>query len=454
MCLSLCPVFVPDTNAETGKTITPHARNVILFIGDGMDDHQITIARNYLKGVNGRLIIDQLPVRSAVQVLTIDESDPTLPLYVADSACSGTAMSTGRVTSRGRVGTTARTDEDLETITELAHKAGFKTGLVTPSDITDATPAVFAAHISYRFCKNPEAMQTERFECLKDKKSNGGPGSISEQLAVSGLDVILGGGHKNFKLNVEGGSTSVQQLAEKSGFTTLITEQDLNNASVNSRWLGLFAEGNLEPLLMGENGRTAEKPDTSMIDAQPGIPGTVKLPKPMTCEKNPKADSNPSLKLMTQRAIEQLSHGNEKGFFLMVESALIDKQSHARNACGSIGEVGQLDEALAYVLSFAKANPETLILVTADHSQAAQLVPAESLFAASSIPVYTPGKMVRIRMPDGSVMGINYATNDFYAEEHTGAAVPLFANDIGRDLILPLIAQPQIYEIARRFLQL
>ena len=81
------------------------AANVILIIGDGMDDQQITMARNYLKGPQGRLLMDSLPLRAAVQVLTVDEQDPDLPLYVAESAGSGTAMATGVVTSRSRIST-------------------------------------------------------------------------------------------------------------------------------------------------------------------------------------------------------------------------------------------------------------------------------------------------------------------------------------------------------------
>ena len=57
-------------------------------------------------------------------------------------------------------------------------------------------------------------------------------------------------------------------------------------------------------------------------------------------------------------------------------------------------------------------------------------------------------------MADGGVMGINYATNEFFVEEHTGVAVPIYANEAGRALIQPYITQPQIYEIMRQFLGL
>ena len=431
--------------AESRDNPDKPAGNVVLIIGDGMDDHQITIARNYLKGVRGRLVLDEMPVRSAVQVLTIDETEPTRPRFVADSANSATAIATGTVTSRGRIATSAREDQDTQTIVELAQQAGMRTGLVTTASVTDATPASFAAHIKFRRCENPDSMVFMYYgrlaDCSKDQKKNGGLGSISEQLAASGLDVLLGGGLKHFTVNEEGSSESVERLARSEGFHVIRTKFELSNAHPGKRLLGLFSDSHLAVRLRGENGRSAEKPS----------PG---LPAPMACENNPAYKDTPSLKLMTQKALEILSHGNGSGFFLMIESASIDKQSHQRNACGSIGELAQLDETLAYVLKFADIHPETLVVVTADHGQAAQLVPSDSLFSGRGIPVYTPGSMVRIKMPEGGEMGINYATNEFVAEEHTGVAVPLYANDIGKGLFRPFITQPEIFNIIRSFLGL
>ncbi|HIF96989.1 MAG TPA: hypothetical protein EYQ54_08190, partial [Myxococcales bacterium] len=140
-------------DSETG-----HPPNVILIIGDGMDDQQITIARNYLVGANGRMTLDTLPVRSTAQVLTVDETDPSRAVYVADSANSATSIASGITTSRGRIGTRAGSDEDVVTVLERAQKLGMKTGLVATSSVTDATPAAFAAHIKARFCSDPAHM--------------------------------------------------------------------------------------------------------------------------------------------------------------------------------------------------------------------------------------------------------------------------------------------------------
>ena len=84
-----------DNAPESGPVLAPQPRQVILIIGDGMDEQQITIARNYLKGAAGQLLLDQMPLRSAVQILTTEERENGKPVYVADSANTATSMATG-----------------------------------------------------------------------------------------------------------------------------------------------------------------------------------------------------------------------------------------------------------------------------------------------------------------------------------------------------------------------
>ena len=435
-------------------------RNVILIIGDGMDDHQITIARNYLEGAQGRLLLDQMPVRSTSQVLTIENDVGGKPVYVADSANTGTTMATGVITSRGRISTTAGDDRDIPTIVELAAAAGYKTGIVSTASVTDATPAVFAAHISLRFCENPDSMVDIRYkdiplgDCSSDLQSNGGPGSISEQLVASPLDVILGGGSKHFVPNGEGKSQSVLKIAQQNGFQTVVNAAQLDASSAERRLLGLFSPGTMPVRMQGQNGRAAEAPEPSLLNWFHEYLGDVTQPEPMVCEPNPNFAEVPSLKQMTDTAIRHLSHGNSRGFFLMIESASIDKQSHERKPCGSIGELEQLQEALASALDFATTHPETLIMVTADHAQAAQLIPYDSLFSEFPIPIFSPGKLARIITPEGGYMAVNYATTNFIMEEHTGANVPLFSNEVGRDLVPSFVQQPDIFTIMLKHLRL
>ncbi len=435
-------------------------RNVILIIGDGMDDHQITIARNYLVGARGRLTLDKMPLRGVAQVLTVSDDEPGAVVYVADSANTATSLATGTVTSRGRLATTAGSDLDVTTIAEMAKAAGMKTGIVSTASVTDATPAAFVAHISKRFCENPAAMENVEYrgiamgDCAPDLKRNGGRGSIAEQIAESPVDVVLGGGSKHFMHNGEGVDYSVRDVAIANGFHVITSTAELDGAPMDRKLLGLFSEGTMPVRWQGEGGRSAEKPKPSFMNRLHRYLGHVHLPEPMSCEIDPASSQVPTLEQMTEAALTHLGNNEGRGFFLTVESASIDKQSHVRSACGSIGEVQQLEEALQSALAFARREGETLVLVTADHGHAAQVVPNESIFSVFGVPVFTPGHLVRLATPEGAVLAVNYATNDFKAEEHTGVNVPVFANDPGLGLVPAMVTQSEIFDIMVRYLGL
>ena len=139
----------------------------------------------------------------------------------------------------------------------------------------------------------------------------------------------------------------------------------------------------------------------------------------------------------------------------MIESASIDKQSHKRKPCGSVGELDQLIDAVSVALEYAKENPDTLILVTSDHTHAAQIVPDKSLFSKYPFPVHTPGKIARIFTKEGGILAINYATSNFESEEHTGANVPIFGNKVAVSEKLPTyMLQSDVFSFMARYLGL
>jgi alkaline phosphatase len=445
----LVPAFAAHGPALAQAPSAP-APKVILIIGDGMDQNQITIARNYLAGLNGRLTLDTMPFRGAVQVQTVSEEDPGLPEYVADSANTATSMATGIVTSAGRIATTAGTDQDVATIMELAAAAGFGTAIVTTSSVTDATPASFLAHVSFRLCESPRAMVRDpnaRFagDCPADLKASGGKGSIAEQIAASRVELVLGGGQRNFAQTAEGERRkTVLDLAADNGYRIVGTAAELESLPPRGKVLGLFAPGTLPVVWRGAGGAEAE------LVARDET-GRVVWPEPFACEPSPNFGSTPTLKAMAAAALNRLD--DERSFVLMIESASIDKQSHVRRPCGSIGELKQLDETLAFVLDYARSHPETLVLVTADHAQAALLVPETSVLAALN--AASPGHFARVRTPEGALMGVSYATNDSdVQEDHTGADVPLYAFGAGIDKIPAWVRQTEIFDVMARHLEL
>ena len=345
------------------------ARNVILLIGDGMGDSEITIARNYEVGADGRLVMDTFPFTGAVTTYAVEENNSSIPNYVTDSAASGIGWSTGEKTSNGRISTTPSTDEDLKTILEITQDNGLSTGIVTTAELTDATPAVLASHVNDGDCQGPEDSETSEL-CPQDKKSAGGPGSIAEQMVDHKVDVLLGGGKQRFDQNIDAGTYANQSVinsAEDQGYRVITTAaeleslQSLTNSSGNTtRVLGLFAPENMNMSWTGE---------TSVPHSGSGS---------QSCVENQRPVNEPSISNMTSKAInllDQDTKGKEKGFFLQIEGASIDKRDHDAQPCEQIGETIAFDHAIQDALDYASVNPNTLVIVTADHSHTSQIIP-------------------------------------------------------------------------------
>jgi alkaline phosphatase len=423
------------------------AKSVVLFVGDGVDDHQLTIARNYLLGVDGAFVFESFDHRALARVLTVLEDDPRRPEYVGDSASGGTAIATGVVTSRGRIATRAGTGEPVPTLLELV--AGKRTGIVTTASLTDATPASFVAHIRRRFCQGPAEMLPTPTDprCPDDLKQNGGAGSIAEQIAVSGVDLLLGGGYSFFDQRDEEG-VSVLGRARSAGYRIVRNADALEAATATpGPLLGLFGASTLPVEWIGEGGGRAHP-------VQLTANNEVIAPEPFRCVANPEFGSRPTLEAMTRSALTRLESA-ESGFVLVVESASIDKQAHLGNPCGQIGETRALDQAVRVAMTFQERHPDTLILVASDHGHSPQIVPWPSLFAArSGEPQYPPGKMALVRTLEGGVMAVSYGTNAHYQEEHTGTDVPVFAQGPGAEAVRGLIRQSDLFGIMRRALAL
>jgi len=138
----------------------------------------------------------------------------------------------------------------------------------------------------------------------------------------------------------------------------------------------------------------------------------------VTCAVNPeRSASTPTLAQMTDKAISLLSK-NPQGFFLQVEGASIDKQDHAANPCGQIGETVDLDEAVQKALDFARKDGNTLVIVTADHAHSSQIVENDTK---------APGLTQALNTKDNAVMTVSYGNSEGESQEHTGTQLRIAA---------------------------
>jgi alkaline phosphatase/streptomycin-6-phosphatase len=158
---------------------------------------------------------------------------------------------------------------------------------------------------------------------------------------------------------------------------------------------------------------------------------------PVPCTEGQRLGNEPSLAAMTRRAIDLLDdRRNRKGFFLQVEGASIDKQDHATNACGQLGETLAFDRAIGVALDYQEDHPDTLVVVTADHSHTSQIVGEDA--AGTGLPT---GYSTNLTTKDGQTLSLTYGTAGYEAgkapaavpasQQHTGAVVPVWATGPG-----------------------
>ncbi|WP_116365433.1 alkaline phosphatase [Parahaliea mediterranea] len=350
--------------ADRGAAATG-AKNVILFVGDGMGVSTLTAARiragqlQGKPGEEGLLSFEQFPHTALVKTYNVDAQTP-------DSAGTMTAMMSGLKTDVGVIGV----DEDIvrgdcstvagnevATYLELAEIAGMSTGIISTARITHATPAATYAKSADRNWEDVSDMPEEAVSA--------GCEDIASQLVgleanlearydgvdVDGVDVIMGGGRRHFLPN----DPAFNSPDAASG-----TEGDRNDGrDLTAEWQELYPEG---AYVFDSAGFNAV--DSSTTSKLFGLFNESHMQ--YEADRGNDIAGEPSLTEMTSKAIEVLGK-NDEGFFLMVESGRIDHAHHAGNAHNALADTIEL--ARAVEATVAATNPEeTLILVTADHS--------------------------------------------------------------------------------------
>jgi alkaline phosphatase len=301
---------------------------VVLVIGDGTGWQQwgFYISCRRATAEPGRSAFHRLSEQGVVGCATTWASDS----LVTDSAAGATALASAVKTKNGAVGVDAD-GKSVPTCMEAAAKRGLRTGVVTTTAVTDATPACFTAHVKSRRLMAQVADQ---------------------QIREQGLSVILGGGTQFFVPkgspcsaagelgrgiadgpSQRGDAADLVAEAKTKGFSVVTNRKALLEGPAPERLLGLFAPYNFPYALDRDEPGEAE---------------------------------TPTLAEMTARALEVLGKDG-KGYFLMVEGARVDHACHNNDAGAALGEMRELDAAIDVLLKERERRKDLLVIVTADH---------------------------------------------------------------------------------------
>lgn len=300
-------------------------RNLIFMVSDGMGPTSLSMTRSFRQFRDGLPVDDTLVLDKHLIGQSRTRSSSSL---VTDSAAGATAFSCGLKSYNGAISVDPNHDP-CGTVLEAAKKAGYMTGLVVTTRITDATPACFAAHVNMRSEEDRIAEQM-----------------VGDYPLGRVVDIMLGGGRCHFLPNGTDGSCrgddrDIVELAGKNGFDYISTREEFDNLDGGNGaklpLLGLFAETDI----------------------------------PYEIDRRKESDTYPSLDEMARFALTALSaatDGSDKGFFIMIEGSRIDHAGHGNDPAAQVLEVLAYDDAVSSVLEFLENDDTPGIMVsTSDH---------------------------------------------------------------------------------------
>jgi len=346
--LVVLAVLYHQARVDNEKDDSPHPkgkRNLIFMVSDGMGPTSLSLTRSFRQFRDGLPISDALVLDSHVIGNSRTRSSSSL---VTDSAAGATAFSCGKKSYNGAI-SMLPDHTPCGTVMEAAKKAGYMTGLVVTTRITDATPACFAAHVNMR-------MEEDR---------------IAEQLLGDyplgqTVDLMLGGGRCHFLPNTTSGSCRADDKdmigrAKDKGFQYVHGKSDFDGlklgSAVNLPLLGFFADEDI----------------------------------PYEIDRRHQEDVYPSLVDMAKTAIKALSDAtrdSEQGFFLMIEGSRIDHAGHANDPAAQVHEVLAYDKAFAAVLEFLEdSDTQGVVVSTSDHETGGLATSRRKLKSST---LYTP----------------------------------------------------------------
>jgi len=446
--------YPDEARAAPAASETPaagKAKNVILFIGDGMGVSTVTAARIYAgqkQGQSGEEYVLPFETFDNVALVKTYNTDA----QVADSAGTASAMHTGVKTRIGVLGygpgvTTgdcaSGSGHELGLLGEEVKQRGLALGIVSTARLTHATPAsVYARSVSRDW---------EGDTAIPEDQRGRGCSDIAQQLVAAPFDVALGGGSvafygkQNGGLRLDDGADLPGEWQAATGGHFVTTAADLAAAPADAPLLGLFSPSHM----------------TYMVDRDA-------------------ESSEPTLTDMTAAAVTRLA-GDPDGFYLMVESGRIDHGHHDGQAGYALEEAVEFARAIQWAID--NTDPaETLIMVTADHSHVFTIAgyprrgndilglvvpPAaggergdDPMLAADGKPYTTlgyangPGAVKHDAggarpIPETGVMAHQQALVPMGSETHAGEDVALYANGPGASNVRGVMEQNLIYDVIR-----
>ncbi|MCE2027318.1 alkaline phosphatase [Sessilibacter corallicola] len=289
--------------------LTLHAadkpKNIIYVISDGMGPVYTTGYRYFADDKSTPEI--EKTVFDRLHVGSASTYPAAVSGVVTDSAAAATALSTGVKSYNGAIGVDVD-KKTVPTILQMAKQKGMKTGVAVTSQVNHATPAAFITHNESR--KNYNEIAESYFDQRIDGKFT--------------ADVILGGGTQYFQRE----DRDLVGEFIGAGYEYLNNINDLPAIQPGKPLLGLFA-----PV---------------------GLPWALDYPQ------------KKRLLSLTQAAVRNLE--NDKGFFLLVEASQVDWAGHANDVAAAMGEMADLADTLEWLEAYVDNNPDTILVVTADHS--------------------------------------------------------------------------------------
>jgi alkaline phosphatase len=341
--------------AKKQKIRKGKAKNVILFIGDGMGVSTLTASRileGQLRGESGeenRLSFEQFPFSALSKTYSANQQ-------TSDSAPTMSAIITGQKTDEAIISVNQNVvagdyktvkGNEATSLLEMAEMKGLSTGVVTTARLTHATPAACYAHTAMRDWESDLDISTRSKDAYNAKFPD-----IARQLIEfpygDGLEVAMGGGRPKFLPNTEIDPEYSNRKGER-----------LDGRNLTKEWLAKYKDSSY---IYDKKGFDAI--DTKKTKHLLGLFETSHMQYEFDRKKDTAGE--PSLSEMTSKAIDLLSN-NKKGFFLMVEGGRIDHAHHDGNAFRALTETIELSNAVRTAAQKVNLD-ETLIIVTADHS--------------------------------------------------------------------------------------